>query len=97
MRPDSGLVSRYVSVQDGPARVDAENFGVVDLGGQDVRGLGRCPIAEPPAMKVCASHELSHPRSCCERLEVGDPSRSLRPSMLDGERAQRVEAIALDP
>jgi hypothetical protein len=29
--------------------VDAEDRGVVDLGGQDARGLGRCPIAEAAA------------------------------------------------
>jgi hypothetical protein len=78
-------------------RLDAEDRGVVDLGGEDACGLSRRPVAESAAVKVGASDELSHPGSCRERLEVGDPARRFRPLMLDGEHAQRVEAVALDP
>ena len=76
--------------------VDAEDGRVVDLGGEDMGGVGRCLAAEAAAVDVGASDELAHPGSRRQRLKVGDPLLGLRPVMLDGERAQRVKAVALD-
>ena len=79
------------------ACVDAENRWIVDLGGEDERGLRGGPIAESTAMEVGARDELAHPCSCRERLEVGDPRRRFGSPVIDAQGAQRIEAEGLDP